>query len=66
MNYPTCCQSAQCGNFQCDGCRNRPQLVAFHKSRGSLDAYEAGQAKLRDDKANKRGAFAYLAQEVAS
>jgi len=27
--YPLCCQSAQCGRLNCDGCRNLPVLTEF-------------------------------------
>ena len=69
MSYPTCCTSQFCGMLLCDGCVNKPVLVKFYERKGATDAaaFEARQDKLRADKAAKRGAFSYLAdQEVAS
>lgn len=65
--YPLGCQSAQCGQILCDGCRDKPVLIAWYKQAGAgrLAAYNINQAKLRADKAAKSGAFAFL-QEAAS
>lgn len=64
--YPQACMSAYCGRIQCDGCRGRDNLVAYYRAKGGAQAvekYEADQAALREQKANKSGAFAYLRDE---
>lgn len=62
MTYPTQCTSAFCGKILCDGCTSRPVLVKFYARRGAdeLAKYEAGQARLRQEKAEGRGIWAQI------
>ena len=64
--YPQSCLSAYCGRIQCDGCRSRDSLVAYYRAKGGEQAvakYESDQAALREQKASKNGAFAFLRDE---
>lgn len=62
VSYPVCCLSQFCGMILCDGCRNKPELVAHYRFKGpdALAKYEAGQDKLRAQKAEKSGPFIWM------
>jgi hypothetical protein len=47
IGYPQTCISLHCGRICCDGCRFRPDLEAFHASRGRRAEYEAHQDSAR-------------------
>lgn len=56
--YPTQCTSAYCGKILCDGCPVRERLAAYYDRTGELAGFEERQAKLRAEKAEKRGIWA--------
>jgi hypothetical protein len=60
--YPAGCMSQFCGQILCDGCPDRQKLVSHYQTTGEVDAYEQRQARLRVQKAEKTGAFAFLKQ----
>lgn len=60
--YPMGCRSEFCGRLLCDGCRDRPQLVAWYQrteGAAGVARYERQQTELRQQQADK-------AREVAT